>query len=218
MNKLFAILAATPLAFGAQAALAAPLAGPYVGVEGSHDSYEVKAKNVDLGGTIVSADGLSGNGVAGGIYAGYDMPVTASTFVGVEAGVNYSGAGISFLATDGGSNSTGASVKARETYSIAARLGMVVGGSTGLYAKVGYANTRFKASLSQNGTEQFADSRSQGAFVYGGGIETGLTHNVSVRAEFTVADYGSAGLDQDLGVNGIKVSNSKTSVGISYRF
>ncbi|MFC3175018.1 outer membrane protein [Novosphingobium bradum] len=217
MKKYFAILAATPVAFGAQAALAAPLAGPYIGVQGNHDAYEVKAQGLNISGTSVSADGISGNGKGASIYAGYDLPLAPSAFVGLEAGFDYSGAGISLSAANGG-NTVGTSIKARETYSIAARLGVVVGGSTGLYAKAGYANTRFKASAQQNGVTQFADSRHHGAFVYGGGIETGLVQNVSVRAEFTVSDYGSAGLDQDFGVTGIKVSNSKTSVGISYRF
>jgi outer membrane immunogenic protein len=216
MKKYFAILAATPLAFGAQAAMAAPLAGQYIGVEVSHDAYEVKAKDLNVAGITGSADGLSGNGKAVGIYAGYDLPVAPSAFVGIEAGFNYSGAKISIAGTDG-TDTLSASVKARETYSIAARLGLVVGGSTGLYAKAGYANTRFKTSVTLNSSTA-SDSRHHGAFVYGGGIETGLTHNVSVRAEFTVSDYGSAGLDQDFGVTGIKVSNSKTSVGLSYRF
>lgn len=217
MKKYFALVAATPLAFTAQAALAAPLAGPYVGVQANHDAYEVKAQGVNIGGTTVSADGISGNGKSASIYAGYDLPVAPSAFVGLEAGFDYSGAAISLAATSGG-NTVGASIKARETYSIAARLGVAVGGSTGLYAKVGYANTRFKISAEQNGVVQFTDSRHHGAFVYGGGIETGLVQNVSIRAEFTVSDYGSAGLDQDFGVTGVKVSNSKTSVGLTYRF
>jgi len=217
MKKILAIVTSAPLVLAAQSALAAPLSGPYVGVEGSHDAYEVKAQNLDFGPYTISADGLSGNGIAGGIYAGYDLPVSSAAFVGVEAGFNYSGAAISASATNG-ANTLSASVKARETYSISARLGFKPAASTGLYAKLGYANTRFKTTAYANTTELFADSRSKGAFVYGGGIETSLTDKVSVRAEFTVADYGSAGLDQDLGVNGIKVSNSKTSVGVSYRF
>jgi Opacity protein and related surface antigens len=217
MNKLFVALAAAPLALATSPALAAPFAGPYIGVEGSHDSFEVKAKNTDLGGLDLSADGLSGNGVAGSIYAGYDMPIMSSAFVGVEAGFAYSGAAISASATDG-SNTFAAKIRARETYSIAARLGATFSASTGVYAKVGYANTRFKTTVSSNGSQLFADSRSAGAFVYGGGIETAINDRVTVRGEFTVADYGSAGLNEDLGVNGIKVSNSKTSVGLSYHF
>jgi outer membrane immunogenic protein len=218
MNKTIAALAAAPLAFAAQAAFAAPLSGPYFGVEGSHDSYEVKADGTNLGGgTALSADGLSGNGVSGGIYAGYDLAIMPSAFVGVEAGVDYSGAAISASAVNGG-NSLAGSIKARETFSIAGRFGLAVANSTGLYAKLGYANTRFKTSAAQNGTVVFSDSRAKGAFVYGGGIETALNDRFTVRGEFTVSDYGSAGLDALLGTNGIKVSNSKTSVGLSYRF
>lgn len=213
MNKIYAAIAAAPLALSAQTALAAPASGPYFGVQVGHDSFEVKAENTDFGGTAISADGLSGNGASGGIYAGYDLALTSTGFVGVEAGFDYSAAAISI--SSGGDT---ASVKARETYSVAARLGLAVANSTGIYAKLGYANTRFKATAVSGGTTLFSDSRSKGAFVYGGGIETGLTDRLTIRGEFTVADYGSAGLNEDLGTNGIKVSNSKTSVGISYRF
>jgi len=217
MKNVLGLTAALSCALFAQTAVAAPLSGAYVGVEGSHDSYELKAQGTNLGGTSISFDGLSGNGVSGGVYAGYDLPIMPSAFIGVEAGFDYSGAAISASATSGG-NSLAGSVKARETYSVAARLGFKPAASTGVYAKLGYANTRFKTQAFSNGTEVFSDSRSKGAFVYGGGIETALTDRVAIRGEFTVADFGSAGLNAALGVNGIKLSNSKTSVGVSYRF
>lgn len=217
MKKSIAIFAAVPFVFAAQTAFAAPLSGPYIGVQGSHESYEIKAKNMAYGSATVSADGLSANGKSGGIYAGYDLAVAPSAFVGLEAGFDYSGAGASIGLTDG-TNSMGAGVKARESFSIAARLGLAVANRTGLYAKLGYANTRFKTRVHSNNLDQFTDSRSKGAFVYGGGLEAGVAQNIAVRAEFTVADYGSAGLNEDFGVNGMKVSNSKTSVGVSYRF
>ena len=217
MKKVCAILAAASAAFSAQAALAAPLSGPYFGVQVGHDAFEVKAKGANIGGDTVTADGLSGNGGSGAIFAGYDLALGTAGFVGVEAGFDYSGAAVSLAATSGGSTLS-ASIKARETYGIAARLGLNVASGTGLYAKLGYANTRFKTSAALTGSGSFFDSRAKGAFIYGGGIETGLADKLSIRGEFTVSDYGSAGLNDELGTNGIKVGNSKTTVGIAYRF
>jgi len=214
MKSVF-VFAAASAALAASPAFAAPLSGAYFGVQVGHDAFEVKAKGTDIGGATVSADGLSGNGAVGGVYAGYDVAV-GSGFVGVEAAADYSGAGIAIGATDGAST-VAASVKARETFSVAARLGLTVASGTGLYAKLGYADTRFRTSIT-DGSTVLADSRAKGAFVYGGGIETSLTDSLSLRGEFTVADYGSAGLNEEFGTNGIKVSNSRTSVGLAYRF
>jgi len=217
MKKFAAILAVAPFALSAQAALATPFSGPYFGAEVSYDSYEVQADSVDVGGYTISADGLSGNGVSGGLYAGYDMAIGTGAFVGVEAAFDYSGASISASGTDG-VDTLSASVKARETYSIAGRFGLKFAQSAGAYVKLGYANTRFKTEAFANSTSLFSDSRAKGAFVYGAGLQTAVADNMSLRAEFTISDYGSAGLDDDLGVNGIKVRNAKSSVGLSYHF
>jgi outer membrane immunogenic protein len=217
LKKIIATAVAVTFALSAQGAFAEPFAGPYVGVEAGHDAYEVKTQGTDLGGVALSFDGLSGNGASGGLYAGYDLRVTKVAFVGVEAGVDYSGAKISAALTSGGYGIAG-SIKARETYGIAARLGAKVSSVTGVYAKLGYAHTRFKTEAFSDGTQIFDGGRSKGAFVYGAGLETMLNGHFAVRAEFTVSDYGSAGLNDDLGINGIKISNSKTSLGVSYRF
>ena len=216
MKKTITTTVALIFALSAQGALAEPFAGPYAGFEVANDAYNVTL-GTDIEGAAVSFDGLSGNGAAGGVYAGYDLRLTKVAFVGVEAGVDYSGAKISAAITDGADGIAG-TIKARETYGIAARLGAKVSSVTGVYAKLGYKNTRFKAEAFSNGSQVFDVGRSKGAFVYGAGLETMLNTRFAVRAEFTVSDYGSAGLSDDLGINGINISNSKTSLGVAYRF
>ena len=219
------------LALSAQPAFAEAFNGPYVGIEGSHESYEVKAEDLEIFGALVSLDGLSGNGKSGGIYAGYDVPMSENFFVGAEASVGYSGDSVTVsgsslpalepqgitLQAVAVQDTVGVTLKARETFGISGRIGANIGG-TGVYAKLGYANTRFKATGTENGAVLVSESRTEGAFVYGGGLQAALTEKLSVRAEFTVADYGDAGLLADLGTQGLKVSNSKTSVGLLYRF
>ena len=93
MKKMTISLVVLGTALSAQPAFAEAFNGPYVGIEGSHDSYEIKANETSALGAQVSFDGLSGNGKAAGIYAGYDVPVSEHLFVGAEANFNYSGAG-----------------------------------------------------------------------------------------------------------------------------
>lgn len=207
-------------AVSATSAMAEPFSGPYLGVELSRDAYEVQANDLslELDGTpiTVSADGLSANGVAGGVFAGYDLRVSGSAFVGVEANFNYSSASISASGTDGVDTLSG-DIKARESYGVGARLGALVSSNTAVYARLGWQNTKFKTTASLSGSS-VSDSRTEDAFVYGGGLETFLNDRLSLRVEYTRADYGDAGLNQDLGVNGMKVENDKVSLGASYRF
>lgn len=201
----------------ATTAHAAPFSGGFVGVEVTRDSYEVKAEDLDLGGTLLNLDGLSGNGFGGGVYAGYDFSVTPDVFLGVEANATLSGASIS-ASLSGGEDLLGAKVKARESYGLSARLGYKLAENTGLYARVGWQNTRFKTTVFDADETWFSDKRTEDAFVYGAGLETAVGTSVSLRVEYLMEDYGSAGLDSDLGISGIKVDNSKLSMGVSYRF
>lgn len=191
--------------------------GPFVGVSVSRDAYEVKAEDLDLGGAVVSADGISGNGFAGGVHAGYDYLMGGSVFFGVEANANLSGASMS-VSYDDGFDEFGAKVEAQEGFGLSGRLGYKVADQTGIYARAGWQTTKFKLSASENGSTLFSDSDWQDAFVYGGGIETALGANATVRVEYLNEDYGSAGINSSLGANGIRVDNGKVAVGFSYGF
>lgn len=216
MKKIIIAAATVALGMTSQAAFAETFSGPYVGAEISRDAYEVQADGLDLGGIDISADGLSGNGVAGGVYAGYDLKFS-TMFVGLEANFDYSSASISASGTDG-ADTLSASIKARESYGVSGRFGATINDSTGVYAKLGWRATRFKIEAKENSTVLFAEGRTKSAFVYGAGLESYISNNASVRIEYTIADYGSAGLNQDFGVTGINVTNSKVAAGLSFRF
>lgn len=214
MRKLIALALATG-AFSTPA-LAETFSGPYIGAEIGRDAYEVKAEDLAISSVDFSADGLSGNGLMGGAYIGYDYALSGSIFAGVEAFINTSGAKISASATDG-VDTVSASVKARESYGLAARLGTMINDSTGIYARLGWARTKFKASY-DDGVDVLSDSRTRSAFQYGAGVETRVGSNASIRVEYTMQDYGSAGLDADFGVTGIKVNSDQVRLGVGYRF
>lgn len=191
----FVILAAAAAAV-ATPAMAEPFAGPYAGVEVGVDNYEVKGSDVFVAGD--KADGVSGNGIVGGIYAGFDLPLSTSLFAGIEANASLSGAKASYEDT---ANATELRIRAKETYGATVRVGAMVNDSTGLYARAGWANTKFKASL--NGV---SDSDRDDALVLGAGVETRVGANASVRVEYNRADYSDF------------VKNNQIKAGLSYRF
>ena len=215
MRKIIALAAAATLGVNTPA-LAESFSGPYVGAELSRDSYQINGDNLDLGIATASASGLGADGIAGGVFAGYDLRLGGG-FVGVEANFDYSGAKLGVSGSDG-VNTAEASVKARESYGVSGRAGLLVNDNTGLYAKLGWRATRFKSEAIENGTSLFADTRTKSAFVYGAGLETSVSEKVSVRVEYTVADYRSAGLNADFGVTGISVKNGKVAFGVTGRF
>lgn len=204
---LFAIIATT------SAAHAEVFSGPYVGAQISRDAYEIKTEGTDLGGATLDFDGLSANGIGGGIYVGYDYALSNSVFFGVEANANISSASLS--ADLGGF--ADAKVRARESFGLSARVGAMVSDSTALYARGGWQSTKFKSRIS-DGVDTFRTSTTQDALVYGAGLETRVNPQTSLRVEYVIEDFGSAGLNNDFGTNGIRVDNNKLSLGVSYRF
>lgn len=104
MKKYVTSLAIAAAAF-ATPALAQDFQGFYAGVEGGFDNYEVKVDDIDLTDVVGfdatgSFDGLSGNGVMGGVFAGYHVTMD-TTFIAVEGFAQLSDASVSISATDG---------------------------------------------------------------------------------------------------------------------
>lgn len=195
MNTKFAVIAsASFLALAATPAMAEPFSGPYIGIEAGLDSYEVQAGDVFADGDHY--DGLSGNGVVGALFAGYDLPVSPSTFVGIEAKAALSAAEIT---ADTGTDAFSASAK--ETFGATARLGAMLNDNTGLYARAGWENTRFK--LAADGV---SESDRDDALVLGAGLETRFGDATSFRVEYTYADYSDF------------IKNNSVRAGVAYRF
>lgn len=195
MNTKFAVIAsASFLALAATPAMAEPFSGPYVGVEAGLDSYEVQADDVFAAGDHY--DGLSGNGVVGAVFAGYDLPLGTSAFVGVEGKAALSAAEIT---VDTGEDAF--TVGAKETFGATARLGAMLNDSTGIYGRAGWESTRFKAELNGEG-----DSDRDDALVLGAGLETRFGDATSFRVEYTYADYSDF------------IKNNSVRAGVAYRF
>lgn len=210
----YVIPAAAIAALFAVPAQAESFQGLYAGVEGGFDNYEVKVDDVDITDLVSidatgSFDGLSGNGVMGGVFAGYHLGGD-STFVAIEGFAQFSDASMSISATDG-IDTIGMSIKAKESFGVAARLGMKVNPSTGLYARVGWLSTNFEASLN-DGFDTYKESEYEDAIQYGVGLETMISNNTSLRAEYLMASYG------DQGVDGLSIDNNNFKAGLAFRF
>lgn len=218
MQKIMmAALAGSAISIAAPG-LAESFNGPFIGVELTRDAYELKAKNVDLGGgNQFSFDGISGNGVGGGIYLGYDHALGSQAFAGVEASANIAGGKISAALPGLGHGK----IKANHSFGLSGRLGFKPAENIGIYTRLGWERTRFKANLTDITTtvpSQQSGKTSRSAFAYGLGLEAYLSENMSLRAEYNIQNYGSAGINKELGIKGIKVDNGQVSLGLAYRF
>lgn len=195
---------------------AEPYSGPYIGIEGGKDSYELSADlngadfDPSLAGYTASLDGLSGDGVMGNIFAGYQLPLGPG-FVAVEGFAGLSDAKMSASLSDG-VNTAKLAARAKESYGVAAKLGVRLNNSTGVYARLGWLNTRFKVSASDS-TGTVSDKQTEDAIQYGAGLETMVAAKTALRFEYLFADYGEAGLG-----NGVSLNNSGFRAGVSYRF
>jgi len=213
MKKYVTSLAIAAAAF-ATPALAQDFQGFYAGIEGGFDNYEVKVDDIDLTDVIGfdatgSFDGLSGNGVMGGVFAGYHVTMD-TTFIAVEGFAQLSDASVGISATDG-VDEIDANIKAKESFGAAARFGVKVNNATGIYARVGWLSTNFKATI-DDGVDAYSDSESEDAIQYGVGLETMIAESVSLRAEYLRASYG------DQGVDGLSIDNNNFKAGLAFRF
>lgn len=188
---LFAAVATAAVV--ATPAMAAPFSGPYVGAELGLDNYEVQAEDIFVTGD--EFDGLSGNGLVGGVFAGYDVAI-GNAFVGVEAKASLSDAEVTYNDTV-----DALSVRAKETFGATARAGVMLNDNTGLYARAGWANTKFKANV--NGT---ADSDNDDALVLGAGLQSRVGSAASVRVEYVRTDYSDF------------VKNNAVLAGVAFHF
>jgi outer membrane immunogenic protein len=197
-------------------AQAEPFSGPYVGLEGGVDNYELSAKgdagafDPSLAGVTLNADGLNANGLGGGAYAGYNFAFSRA-FVGLEAFGRISDADFKATLSDG-TDTYGLKVEPKETYGVSGRIGVLANATTGIYARGGWVNTRFRAALN-DGTGWVSGHDTQSGVEYGAGIETLVGSNLAVRAEYVATDYGNADLGQ-----GVSLDNGAFRAGVAFQF
>lgn len=163
-----------------------------VAISSSASAHDFNGPFVSAGVTLDNvqgsgdAEGNGASGIGGTVSVGYDLATSANTFVGVEANADVYSVDIDAvdLGADWG-------------WSVSGRAGLKLNQDTGAYVRVGYARAR----VSAGNVSDWGD-----AVRYGAGLETSVSGNLSLRAEFTQFNY-----EQD-------VINNQGAVSLVYGF
>ncbi|TRW18104.1 outer membrane protein [Glacieibacterium frigidum] len=138
-------------------------------------------------------------GVTYGIGAGYDYAV-GGALLGVEVNADLSN-------TDevAGSGVNRIAIKAKRDLDASVRVGAIVGSRALLYAKVGYANSRFRVSATDALGTISASDNLEGVRA-GLGVEYALSGNSFAKAEYRYTNYEQG------------VDRNQALVGVGFRF
>lgn len=160
------LAAGAMLALTASAQAAQPI-GLYGGVAVTHDS---------VGGSGDS-EGFGASGLGGSVFAGYNLPMGANGFFGIEGNIDLNTADVEV--EDIGE------VEADWGWGIGARLGYSLSDSTNLYGRAGYQRNRIKGAL----VDGESDSAWGDGIRFGAGIETSVGATTALRFEFNHVNY-----------------------------
>ena len=217
MIKSRLLLAASTLALCATGALAADLpsrasapafvapmftwTGFYAGV---HAGYTFGSSEVSLGG-LGNLDGIGSNGWLVGGKLGYDWQFAQRWVAGlvVDGSISDVNSELRILGFN-------AEVAAKHAYSVRARLGYLLSPSTMLYGTAGWSWMKAKLTAGPVNISETFDG-----FVLGAGIETNLSGNWFLSAEYLYNFYGEKTF---VGVLGVKPSAGEARIGLSYKF
>jgi opacity protein-like surface antigen len=181
--------------------------GPYVGVQIGHDSVNSETSWTD-GIETIEIDGLAGNGLEGGGFAGYGW-VNGDTYFGLEAFVSVSEASFSASISSFGSTET----EMGFSYGAAARGGYIVNSNTMLYVRASVLTTNFEQSLS---TGASGDEDLTGLGI-GAGVEVAVWPKGNLRLEYNFVSYESYSQSYLGGTESNEGDNSNVSLGLAFR-
>ncbi|OYY69959.1 outer membrane protein [Sphingomonas sp. 28-63-12] len=193
----------------------APFTGPRAGVILGYDGTRPgSTADSDIAGDNQTASGLLYGG-----DVGYDVGV-GRFVIGAEAELTGSTAKVNNSPIDPNNFGYGRVKAGRDLYA-GARLGMLVGPKTMLYAKGGYTNARFDLTASDGTTETGRHYNLDGYRV-GAGIEHALTPNSYAKIEYRYSNYGNARLEYPNGTNtnnfSVDTDRHQVAVGFGFRF
>jgi len=140
---------------------------------------------------VLNLDGVGGEGIFGTVIIGYDRLIRPGWVAGVFADFDFSG-----ISTDlNVPHRFSASLDHQNTWSVGARLGMLTSPTTLWYATAGYTQAEFDVSSSKN-IYGLSSPTFQGYFV-GGGVESILHGNWSLRLEYRFSQFDSETIYND---------------------
>ena len=137
------------------------------------------------------------NGATAGVGIGYDVPVSGSVIVGVEANLDYSSvkdAGTYF--------GVAYSQVARRDIELSARVGVQLGKATLGYLKAGYSNAGYEGAAAGYGLWAYEKGTSDGIRV-GAGLEQRIAEKWFVKGEYRYTRYGSDDVNRNQAIFGV---------------
>lgn len=196
--------------------------GFYVGAQAGYDSYRVRENIGFFGGGVpqyVTSPAVNATGFVGGLFLGYGKYLTDMYYLGGEIFGNYSGA------DDNGYNvyssnalAYNSEVKAHGSWGLAVLPGVKINDTTLGYIRLGWNWVRMESnenSLTFSPAQPANPTNTVNGFAYGLGMETLLTGDWSLRAEYTHTGYSS--FSSSLGTT-FNPSDNQFMVGINWHF
>lgn len=208
------LLSATP-------SLAGDWTGAYIGIGGGAGAI-VHDLNVDISGANVNFDGIGGEGVFFTGQVGYDFQVAPQFVVGVFFDYDFSGLETDISLSAGGFSAS-APIKVDNAWAIGARVGYLPTASqqTLWYLTAGYTELSMDdltLTATGLGSASLEMPDFQGYFL-GGGVETMLTKNLSLKAEYRYSEFDRESLFSVPGFDvGLEPSMHTARLNVSYKF
>lgn len=185
----------------------APFDGAYIGGALTLGKFNNGASVTPNAASTSASTSESAKKFSGGIYGGFGKQIDQLYF-GLEGGFYLNRnpqAKFSF-----GTTSTG--LKAKNTFDLSGRIGFVADRAL-FYGLGGFTSTNFETfGLTSN------ESKRLSGFRYGGGIEFSLTPELSLRAEYTRANYKKWGVASGANMVNFDPRDNRFLIGASLRF
>ena len=137
------------------------------------------------------------DGATVGVGIGYDVPVSKSVIIGVEANLDYSSAkdeGVYF--------GVAYSQVARRDIELSARLGVHLGQTTLGYIKAGYSNAGYEGAAVGYGVWSSEKGTSDGIRL-GAGLEQRIAERWFIKGEYRYTRYGSDDVNRNQAIFGV---------------
>lgn len=170
--------------------------GPYVGAEFGYSNTEVKVDLLDD--TMIKPDD---DGVTYGGVVGYRHNMNGLV-IGVEGRAGDSDNKLMTTV-----DTTDASASSKRELGISGILGYTPDDRVLIFGIVGYQNLKGKLTI-----DGVSDTDTDDGIRYGGGVEYGVTENVSIRATVTRTDYGKQFTDAEAADFGAQLDINQTQV------
>ena len=166
--------------------------GGGVGAGASNTDLSLYANDGDSSASleVFGLDGIGGEGAFGTLQVGYDRQVSSGFVIGAFADYDFSG-----ISTEVRAFGQSADIDLDHTWSIGARAGFLANPDTLVYALVAYTQGEYDLSEFGGG-----DLDVEG-FSFGGGIETRLADNWTLKGEYRFTQFDEETLFESRGVS-----------------